>query len=136
MEDIHLMILGATALAILIADHDGVWYMLGKKQTLSLRRIMFLHRAVGVGLLGMIATGALMVGPYLLYFLKEEGFLLKMFFVAVLVVNSFYIGHIAHVAAERPFALLTPREKLSLMISGGASAMGWIGAATIGFFFL
>jgi hypothetical protein len=59
-----------------------------------------------------------------------------MFFVAVLVVNSFYIGHVAHVAAEKPFALLTSREKLSLMVSGGASAMGWIGAAVIGFFFL
>lgn len=136
MEDIHLLILGVTALMILVADHDGVWYMLGKKQTLSLKRIVFLHRAVGVGLAGMIITGALMVGPYLSYFLEEEEFLLKMFFVAVLVVNSFYIGRVSHVAAETPFAALTPRQKMSLLISGAASAMGWIGAAVIGFFFL
>jgi hypothetical protein len=34
----------------------------------------------------------------------------------------------------KPFAELTSKEKLPLMISGAVSGLGWVGAATLAFF--
>lgn len=136
MEDIHLAILTITVLAILVADHDGLWYMLGKKQTLNAARLKWLHYGIALGLLGMIVTGTILVWPSASYYFSEPVFLLKMGFVLVLIINSFFIGKLASVTTTQPFSVLSTRQKRAMLISGGASVAGWIGAATIGLFFL
>lgn len=136
MEKVHLAVLALTVIGIVFADHEGFAYMRGKKQILDPKRVKVLHYAVGVGLLLMILTGASMALPGLSYYMSEPVFQLKMFFVAVLIVNSFFISRLMHVATEKPFAALTSRERLPLMVSGAASTIGWVGAAVIGLFFL
>lgn len=51
-----------------------------------------------------------------------------MIFVLVLVVNSFFIGALMKTATTQSFASLPSRTKHFLIASGGASALGWIGA--------
>jgi hypothetical protein len=57
-------------------------------------------------------------------------------FVLVLVVNAFAIGKLSAVAGTTSFASLSAEEKRTLLLSGFLSGASWIGAATIGFFFL
>ena len=136
MEEVHVAILAVTALAILVADHYGVSYMRGAHATLPKKRVEILHWLVYGGLLGMVATGVYMVAPAWQYYLSDTVFQLKMAFVAVLLVNSFFISILMKYSFTTPFAELSNGQKLLLLLSGGASAMGWIGAAVIGFFFL
>ncbi len=70
------------------------------------------------------------------YLSAQPVFWLKMGFVAVLVVNSFFIGALMRLSTETPFAELTRGQRLRLVISGGLSATSWAGAAIIGLFFL
>ncbi len=136
LEYVHLLVLACTAAVILFADHEGFSYLRGKKQILSITHVRFFHRAVWVGLSLMILTGLLLALPRWERLIDKPEFLLKMFFVLVLVVNGIFIGKLMPIAAERPFAKLTAREKTFLCISGMASTAGWVGAGVIGYFFL
>lgn len=136
MEEVHLFILATTALAILWADHEGMWYMLGKKQTLDAVRMDRLHKAVFAGLGGMILTGAIMVWPGFSYYVADPAFQLKMTFVLLVFLNGLFIGNIMHVATHTPFTQLTSVQKTKLIASGVVSSTGWLGAFIIGMFFL
>lgn len=136
MEEVHLGILIVTVVAILWADHVGFQYFRGQRLTLPALLITRLHYAVSVGLLGMIATGAYMASDRWTYLSAQPVFWLKLFFVAVLVVNALFITALMRTATTTSFASLSMRERLTLLISGAASGMGWLGAATIGLFFL
>lgn len=136
MEEVHLAILAITAIAILWANHEGLWYMLGKKQTLDATRMDRLHKAVFAGFWGMVITGAIMVWPGFSYYSADPAFQLKMVFVLMVLLNGFFIGTVMHTATHTPFAQLTSTQKTKLLLSGAASATGWIGAFIIGMFFL
>lgn len=136
MEEVHLAVLALTVIAILWADHLGYQYLRGVKTTLDKVLVTRLHYAVWVGLIGMIVTGGIMAYDRWGYLSTLPVFQLKMGFVAVLVINSFFIGALMNRATERSFASLTQTERLQLMASGVLSAVGWIGAASIGLFFL
>lgn len=127
---IHLGTLLLTAVSILIADKFALAWVSGKKQMLSQKRMRILHLLVGAGLTVMIASGAYMAWPLREYLLGEPAFWTKMLFVTVLVVNSFFIGRAAKLSTTRPFAELTKGEKSTLLISGGVSTIGWLGAFT------
>ena len=133
---IHLITLSITALVIIYSDHQGFLYFRGKKQTLSKVFLHWSHILVWAGLLLMITTGVLLTIPAWTYRLQEPTFYIKMGFVLTLVVNAFAIGKLSKVAGEKPFAQLTTSEQRVLLLSGALSAMGWIGAAVIGKFFL
>lgn len=133
---IHLATLSITALIIIYSDHQGFLYFRGKKQTLSKVFLHWSHILVWTGLLLMITTGVLLTIPAWTYRLQEPTFYIKMGFVLTLVVNAFAIGKLSKVAGEKPFAQLTTSEQRVLLLSGALSAMGWIGAAVIGKFFL
>ncbi len=126
---IHIGTLFVTAVAILIADHDAFDYMRGKKQTLSRVKVKTLHYIVWAGLIIMIMSGMKMAYPGLEYLLQNKGFLIKMFFVLVLFVNAIVIHFLSNLAIERPFSVLSKKEKTLLLISGAASTAGWLGAA-------
>ncbi len=133
---LHLAVLFCTVVIILCADHEGFSYMRGKKRTLNHKLTQFFHYGVWVGLCLMIATGVFLALPAWEFYLKEPTFLLKMFFVLVLIGNGVFIGKFTSLASEKPFAELPSRIQHTLRISGMLSTIGWVGAATIGYFFL
>lgn len=125
---IHLGALLCAAVVVAIADHEALSWLRGKKETLSLKRLRILHAAVWVALIVLIASGAAMAWGMLTYLTGTAAFWIKMFFVLVLVVNSFFIGACMNVAAEKPFVALSKNERVPLFVSGAASAIGWVGA--------
>lgn len=136
MAEVHLGILLVTAIGILWADHLGFQYFRGQRVTLPAVLVTRLHYAVLVGLVGMLTTGATMAFDRWTYLSVQPVFWLKMGFVAVLVVNSFFIGALMRLATTTSFASLTISQKSRLLASGALSGLGWVGAATIGLFFL
>lgn len=136
LGELHLPVLIITALVILYSDHQGIDYMRGKKETLSPRTVAWSHRLVWLGLVLMIATGVTLMLPAWEYWLADPIFYVKMGFVVTLLINGLFIGKLSHVATERPFSSLMGQEKAVLIVSGGLSGAGWLGAATIGLFFL
>jgi hypothetical protein len=136
LEQMHVAILAITAVAIAIADHHGFQYVRGIVPLLDARRTAILHYIVWIGLLGMIATGALLVAPAFAYYASETVFLVKMCMVLALVINGVAIGILSRHAYRTPFAQLASTTKRALFVSGAISTTCWIGAAIIGFFVL
>ncbi len=132
---IHLTILGVTALGILLADHEGMQWVSGKKPLLEWKKVFRLHLWVGFGLIGMLITGFLMFWPVRNYLLHNSlAFLIKMMFVAVLIGNSFLIGELTKISTKRTYASLSSAEKRPFFISGAVSTISWLGAATAALF--
>lgn len=113
---------------IFLADHQGLSWIRGKRETLDLKRVTLYHRLIWVGLVGMITTGGIMAWPLSSYLVTVPAFLLKMAFVVTLFINGLVIGHLVKVATERSFASLSWRERLPLLVSGAVSTTAWIGA--------
>lgn len=128
LVSVHVGTLFLLIPVILFADHEGLAWVRGKKETLSAKTMIILHRLVWVGLGVMILTGAIMFWPLKDYLLYAPAFYIKMFFVFVLVINSFFINHFMQLAIEKPFASLSLEEKRPLLISGAVSSISWIGA--------
>lgn len=80
------------------------------------------------GLGTMIGTGIMLFYPYNEYLLSHPPFLLKMGFVATLIVNGLFIGKLMHKAMEKSFAELLLKEKAPLFLSGAVSSLCWLGA--------
>lgn len=125
---IHLGTLVLTAGIILAADSTAVAWLRGKRDTVSARSLALLHGAVWAGLATMIASGAYLMWPMREYLVQDIAFWVKMFFVLVLVVNSFFIGALMRHATTTPFRALSQGQQRHVFLSGGASAIGWIGA--------
>ncbi len=136
LEALHLLTLAVTAVFIVMADHNGLQYMRGRKEVLSLTRVKRLHYAVMIGLGLMILTGAFMFADAWGELVEKTAFYVKMLMVGALIANSFVIGNLMHIATQKPFSTLTPHEKFKLYFSGTISLVCWVGSATIGMFFL
>jgi hypothetical protein len=130
----HLTSLAVAIIGILYADKQAISWILGKTETLNPKLLMRAHYIVSIGLAGLIVTGLTMFWPMREALLAQPLFLLKMSFVALLVVNSFAIGTLMHTASAKSFASLTLKEKAPLFISGGLSMIGWVGAITAALF--
>lgn len=133
---IHLLILLVTAVFIGIADHDGIQYWRGKKELLDPKRLKFLYYAILLGLSMMILSGGLMAYEMLPLLVETPAFFIKMIMVGALIANSFVIKSLMHVATVSPFNLLTIIQKKKIFTSAMISGLSWIGAITIGMFFL
>lgn len=131
---LHLLTLAFVAWTALHADHMGLNWMRGKARTLDGKKVRTLHNRTWLGLCGMAITGFLMFWPMREYLLGRPQFYAKMFFVFALIVNGFAIGRLQNVALTKPYAELTTRERLPLLISGAVSTISWISAATLAFF--
>lgn len=131
---LHVSFVFATGALVLYSDEQGLLWMLGKRETLSLKKLEWLHMLVGLGLAGLIATGGLLFLRAPSFYIGEPQFIVKMIFVLTLVVNSFFIGRFTHVATERAWRDLSNAERLSMLISGGVSFLAWVGAALGGLF--
>lgn len=133
---VHILILIATACMIVYADHMGWTYMRGTAQTLSAKKVEFLHWGVWVGLMGMVSSGFFLAYDRFPYLISNPAFVIKLVFVGVLIVNAIFIGSLSRLAITVPYSSLTARQKMILTLSAGASTISWLGAAAIGLFFL
>lgn len=136
LETIHLIALACAAVVILYSDHKGYAYMTGKVDVLTETFVRRSHMLVWIGLFAMILSGVLLVIPTWIYRLQEPAFYVKMALVLILVWNGMAIGKLARVASVKPFRDLPSADQRTLMLSGGLSVAGWVGATVIGFFFL
>jgi len=129
---LHICFLCLAAVGILIADHAAFNWMRGKNAVIGKKELFAAHWIVTTALLGLVYTGLVLFWPQRDYLLQQPLFLLKMAFVAALLLNSMVIEWLMHVAAVRPFASLTTGQKAPLFISGGISTLSWLGAGLMG----
>lgn len=134
-ESLHLLALGLSAIAIILADHYGWQYVSGNIPVLDSKRLSKYHKFVWLGLIAMVITGVVLLSTELKLF-YDFAFFVKLLMVAALVINGLFIGRLSKIATIKPFAELTSNEKLPLFISGGVSVFCWLGAMIIGFIFL
>jgi cation transport ATPase len=128
----HITAVVLTLLAVLYADEQGLQWFLGRTRVLSQKSVEVVHTLVSVGIAVIILTGGLMFIDRSSYLLSQATFLAKMCFVGALVLNGFFIGSISKLASEKAFAELTPGERMKVLVSGGVSIVGWVGAVTCG----
>jgi hypothetical protein len=125
---VHLGVFALLIPLILFADHEGLEWLRGKKETLNPKVIGAVHNLVWAGLIVMILSGLMLAWPLREALVVNVAFYAKVLFVLLLVVNSFFIGKFMHLATEKPFASLTSNERLPLILSGALSGIGWFGA--------
>lgn len=130
------MVVTATIIMVLYADHRGFNYFRGKEVVLPEKFLQWSHMLVWAGLIVTITTGALLLIPAWEYRLTQPAFYVKMWLVSVLLMNAFAIGKLAKLSATVPYAQLSKSQQITLMVSGALSFVGWVGAFTIGKFIL
>jgi hypothetical protein len=133
-----LLALGVAACGVLVADKIGFSWIRGKTRTLSHKTLHILHETLSYALAALILSGLYLFWPERAYLLGQNLFLLKMFFVAALVINSVVIDRLMLVATKVPFTAISGKGKVVLFISGAISFACWAGAviaAVLLFFF-
>lgn len=130
----HILILLVTLFFIFKSDKLAFAWMRGSIQTMDMKMVHKYHGIVAAGLLGMIVTGYLMFSSRSARFLSNPAFMVKMLFVAFLAINAIAITFLMKIAGERTYASLSAKEKIPLVISGGISTVGWLGAIVCAMF--
>src|SRR3989344_6097743 len=125
---IHLGALSVAAIVVMFADKEAFLWMRGNKSLLDLGRMRLIHYLMWAALLTMITSGVLMAWPDRGVLIFYPPFLLKMAFVAALVINAFVIGRFLRTPTERNYASLSRSEKMPLFLSGAVSFVSWFGA--------
>ena len=113
------------------ADKEALSWMRGKKPLLSPRRMRVFHVLTWSGLVALIVTGSILTYPMLGFLLSQPLFILKLLFVAILLVNAVLIGRLMHIAKGSTFASLSWNERLPLLTSGAISSFSWLGALVL-----
>lgn len=129
---IHIGSLFLAAAGILFADHSAFNWIRGKTGAIGRAALFITHWVVTIALLSLVYTGLFLFWPQREYLLHQPLFLLKMVFVAALLINAIAIERLMHVAEAQPFASLTTGKKVRLFLSGAVSTLSWIGAGLIG----
>lgn len=130
---IHILVVCSTLVVVLFADHYGFTWVTGKVNILEESKLRKLHFYTWVGIIVSIITGGIIFYNDYENLLTSSAFLLKMAFVATLVVNSVSIGIFKNVATKSKFSDLSTKERLPLIIAGGTSTLSWLGAITCAF---
>lgn len=123
---VHIGTFIITITAVIIADLHALLWVLGKLPTLQPRRLSALHYVVSTGLMVAVTSGFLLFLPLRDYLVTVEAFWVKVFFVLVLIINSFVISQHMHIPTTRTFSSLTKKERRPLLISGAVSGISWI----------
>lgn len=134
MLNVHITAIFFAVAIILLADHEAFSWVRGKKETLSSSRTRALHALTWSALVVLITTGIVMFWPMRDYLLRQPLFIIKLLFVAVLIVNAVLIGRHMHVALTRPFVSLSTQEKIPLLLSGFISTFSWISVIILGLY--
>lgn len=130
---VHLGTLGVVVLLVLFADHQAFSWVMGHKETLNEKTLKKVHYLTLAGLVIMILSGATMAFYEWDYLVTVPAFFIKMAFVLALILNSFFIGKLMHVAIQKTFKSLSMKEKIPLLVSGAISTVSWIGAVICAF---
>jgi len=128
---VHVTAVTLTLIIVVIADVHGLLWLLGKKETLPKARMEFFHKLVWFGLGVTLFAGFMMFKSYPDYLLSLSAFRFKLLFVALLVINAFFIGKHVQLVSQMPFRDVSPAKKKALLMSGAVSTLCWIGAYTM-----
>jgi len=128
---VHLTSLAIAIVGILFADKSGFAWIRGKTATLDQKQLHLIHNTVSLGLVGLIASGVYLLWPQRSDLLVNPLFLLKMFFVATLIINSFAINFLTYTATQMPYADVPAARKRLFLISGAVSTIGWLGTVVM-----
>ena len=131
MVALHLFSMFFSLGVIFAADKEALAWMRGKKTTLRRRRMLIYHILTWTGLSGLIVSGTMLFLPMRSFLLSQPLFIMKLLFVAVLIVNGILIGRFASLSAERSFASLSWDERMPLFVSGAVSSFSWLGAVVL-----
>ena len=129
---LHIICIIGTLLLVAYTDEQALLWVLGKKQRLDERKIMFLHHAIAIGLALLLVTGGLLYARAATRYLADPTFIIKMVAVAALIINTYFIGKFSPLAITHSFKELTPQQRLPLFISGAVSGIGWVTALVCG----
>lgn len=113
------------------ADKQALSWIRGTQPVLSVQRMRRYHILTWSGLLALVSSGAALSYPMLRYLLAEPVFIMKLLFVAVLLVNAVLIGRLIAIATTKTFASLSWNERLPLLVSGAVSSVSWLGALVL-----
>lgn len=132
--NLHIASIFCAVGVLLFADHEVFGWLRGKKQTLSALRMKVLHYGMWAVLSALIITGTLLFLPMYTNLLSSPLFVIKLLFVAILVVNAILIGNLMHAATRQSFASLSQNQKLALLMSGAISVFSWVSVIAIGLY--
>lgn len=131
MTPLHIISFGFVLGVTAVADKDAFAWVRGIHSTLNAKRLTLYHRLVWFGLTSLILTGALLVYPDRLYLFSDVLFLIKLLFVAVLMVNAILIGRLQEHAVALPYKDIATSEKRALFHSGAISVFSWLAAVAL-----
>lgn len=129
---IHLIIVIGTGLLVMYSDEQAAMWILGKKSVLDHKKVSFLHNSVTVGLTILLITGGFLYLQAPAAYVSHPTFVVKMVAIAALIINTYVISTLSHIAISRPYASLSNKERIPLFISGFVSIAGWGTAAICG----
>ncbi len=121
-------------ISIVFADKQGFAWFRGTTPILEEKKVARVHRFVWLGLIITIVSGFLAFWDKRFYLLESTAFMVKMFFVATLTINGFFIGHLMKLPCKKAFKDMTLRERTPLFISGTISGISWVTAFILAFF--
>lgn len=125
---LHIGVLLFIVWNIFLADKIAFAWFKGKIQTVDAVKIKKFHNNIFNGLIGMVITGLVLFWPLRDVLLVSPAFRIKMLFVVVLFINSFFVGKFMSVSSEKKYSELSLKEKLPLVIIGTVSTIAWISA--------
>lgn len=128
IRSVHGPLAGLSFLAVIISDLYGGSWVLGWKKYLNGKVLRVIHQVLQIGLGGLILTGLAMVVLSPQDYLLNITFWAKMFFVVVLLWNSFRIGKELEIPAGNMFTELSWSEKKHIFAVGGTSIISWVAA--------
>lgn len=131
LGNVHVALVFVAFGVIFFADHEVFGWVRGTKPTLSPSRMRYIHHATWATLLSLIATGTLLLLPQASDLLSQPLFIMKLLFVAILIVNAILIGRLVPLTLTRTFASLTWEERLPLFTSGAVSVFSWVSIVII-----
>jgi len=132
MNQIHFVLVLLSLLTVLVADKYAISWVFGKKELLNKQVVSALHLIASVLLSTVVLTGGLLFVDNPSYFISDSTFLIKLVFVAGLILNGFFIEIFANTATEKTYASLTCSERRKVLWSGAVSLVGWAGAFVCG----
>jgi hypothetical protein len=128
---IHIGFLCVAGVGILMADHAAFQWLTHKRDVVGKRELFVSHWVVSIGLTGLVLSGLYLFWPMRDYLLVQPLFWLKMAFVAALIINSFFIEYLMHMASHTPWRQLAISERVPFIVSGGISTLSWLGALLV-----
>jgi hypothetical protein len=131
MLAVHIFSVLFSLCIVMLADKAALGWLRGKPEVLSAEKVALYHWLTWAGLVVTIFSGLYIALPQLSYLLSQPLFIMKICFVAILLLNSIIIGRFSKIATMRSYKSLTWQETYPLVTSGALSFFGWTGAVVL-----